>query len=280
MATFVLLHGSFHAAWNWHKVIPLLERAGHRAIAIDLPGHGHDSMPPCKITLECCVERVVRIVDECDDPVLVAHSRNGIVISQAAQHRPERIKGLIYLAAYLVPNGRSMMDYAVTDADSLVLQNSTAKVPSRWLPQLVRWLRFPALCWLAMKCLPRSWQVHRLNHEVFREALYHDCPSEITELANVLLEPEPHWPGFAPLHLTEARYGRVPRLYIECLSDCAVTPALQRRMLADSPGTPVVSFNSGHSPFFSQPERLTEVLCEGLNQFDEARDRKRNEACH
>jgi pimeloyl-ACP methyl ester carboxylesterase len=45
MATFILLHGSFHAAWNWLRVIPLLETAGHRGIALDLPGHGQQRMP-------------------------------------------------------------------------------------------------------------------------------------------------------------------------------------------------------------------------------------------
>src|SRR5256885_1932231 len=107
MATFIFLHGSFHAAWNWHKVIPLLERAGHRAIALDLPGHGRDRTPANKVSLARCVEAVLDCVDaQAEGVVLVAHSRNGIVISQAAERRPERIAGLVYLAAYLVPDGK------------------------------------------------------------------------------------------------------------------------------------------------------------------------------
>ena len=30
MSTFVLVHGAWHGAWCWDKVVPLLERAGHR----------------------------------------------------------------------------------------------------------------------------------------------------------------------------------------------------------------------------------------------------------
>src|SRR5690348_1734103 len=83
MATFILLHGSFHAAWNWHRLIPFLEDAGHRAIAVDLPGHGRDRTPAHQVTLASCVERVTRIIDALDEPpVLLAHSRNGIVLSQ------------------------------------------------------------------------------------------------------------------------------------------------------------------------------------------------------
>ncbi len=37
---FVLVHGGFHAAWCWSRTIPELERLGHRAVAVDLPGHG------------------------------------------------------------------------------------------------------------------------------------------------------------------------------------------------------------------------------------------------
>ena len=37
---FVLIHGGFHGAWCWTRVIPELEKLGHEAIAIDLPGHG------------------------------------------------------------------------------------------------------------------------------------------------------------------------------------------------------------------------------------------------
>src|SRR6201999_3476290 len=37
---FVLIHGGFHGAWCWARTIPELEKLGHEAIAIDLPGHG------------------------------------------------------------------------------------------------------------------------------------------------------------------------------------------------------------------------------------------------
>jgi pimeloyl-ACP methyl ester carboxylesterase len=263
--TFIFLHGSWHAAWNWHKVLPLLEQAGHRGVALDLPGHGHDRTPARAVTLSTCVDRVVEEIDRCDGPiVLVAHSRNGIVISQAAERRPEKVTGLTYLAAYLVPNGRSMMEYALLDPESLAVQNTTTAIPRRWLPTLVRWLRSGVVRWLSAWLLPRSLQVHRLAPASYREALYHDCPNEIVELANVLLEPEPNWAGFTPLELTRERYGRVPRIYIECAQDRAVTPTLQRRMIDDSPCVSVLRLDSGHSPFFSQPDKLVDALCDGL----------------
>src|SRR3989442_4804389 len=108
MTTFIFLHGSFHAAWNWHRVLPLLEARGHRGVALDLPGHGRDRTPPARATLDACVACVTDAIDALDprdEIVLVAHSRNGIVISQAAERRAERVRGLVYIAAYLVPDG-------------------------------------------------------------------------------------------------------------------------------------------------------------------------------
>ena len=46
MSTYVLIHGSWHGAWCWYKIIPLLEQVGHKAITLDLPGHGRDGMNP------------------------------------------------------------------------------------------------------------------------------------------------------------------------------------------------------------------------------------------
>jgi hypothetical protein len=36
MSMFVLIPGAGGVAWYWHLVVPLQERAGHDAIAVDL----------------------------------------------------------------------------------------------------------------------------------------------------------------------------------------------------------------------------------------------------
>jgi pimeloyl-ACP methyl ester carboxylesterase len=39
-ATFVFVHGAWHGGWCWSEVVRLLSERGHRAVALDLPGHG------------------------------------------------------------------------------------------------------------------------------------------------------------------------------------------------------------------------------------------------
>src|SRR6476620_11163165 len=100
MKTFVLIHGSWHSAWNWHRVVPLLEKAGHQAIAVDLPGMGRDKTPIAEVKMKNTVQALCAFLDDIPGKViLVGHSKNGIMISQVAEYRPGKIEKLVYLAA-------------------------------------------------------------------------------------------------------------------------------------------------------------------------------------
>ena len=52
---FVLIHGAWHGAWCWEKVVPLLKEAGHQVHTIDLPGLGEDQTPISEVTLDAYV---------------------------------------------------------------------------------------------------------------------------------------------------------------------------------------------------------------------------------
>ena len=235
MKTFILIHGSWHSAWNWFKVLPLLKAAGHRAIAIDLPGMGRDKTPIQDVKMESTVKRICNLIDSIEERViLVGHSKNGIMISQVAEYRPEKIEKLIYLAAYLIPNGKTQREYSMMDTGG-------------WLKPYV-------------EQHPESGS-HTLRPEIYKEGLYHDCEDSITELAKSILSNEPVESGIMPLQLTE-RYHSVPRYYIECLDDRAVTPYIQKLMYTETVCKKVYSLNTSHSPFFSKPRELTDLFCE------------------
>lgn len=234
MKTFILIHGSWHSAWNWHKVIPLLEAAGHRAIAIDLPGMGRDKTPIENVTMKMSVERICNLVDSIPGKViLVGHSKNGIMISQAAEYRPHKIEKLVYLAAYLIPDKKTQREYSVLDTEG-------------WLKPYVT--QHPET------------NSHSLQSVIYKQGLYHDCDDDITELAKVLLSNEPVESGIAPLELTEENYGSIPRVYIECTEDRAVTPFIQRKMYTEMPCEKIYSIAASHSPFFSKPKELVDIL--------------------
>jgi pimeloyl-ACP methyl ester carboxylesterase len=234
MKTFILIHGSWHSAWNWHKVIPLLEKAGHKAIAIDLPGMGRDKTPIESVKMKTTVEKICELIDSIPGKlILVGHSKNGIMISQAAEYRPHKIEKLVYLAAYLIPDGKTQREYSVLDTEG-------------WLKPYVT--QHPET------------NSHTLQPEIFKEGLYHDCEEDITELAKVLLSHEPVESGITPIELTEENFGSIPRVYIECTEDRAVTPFIQKLMYTETPCEKVYSLPTSHSPFFSKPKELVEIL--------------------
>lgn len=236
MKTFILIHGSWHSAWNWHKVIPLLEKQGHRAIAIDLPGMGRDKTPVQEVKMKTTVEKICKLIDSIESKViLVGHSKNGIMISQVAEYRPDKIEKLIYLAAYLVPNGKTQREYSLQDTHGVLKPYVT---------------------------MHEELNAHTLQPEIYKEGLYADCDDDITELAKILLSHEPVESGITPLQLTEKNYGSIPKFYIECTEDKAVTPFIQRKMYTETRCEKVYSMATSHSPFFSRPKELTAIFCE------------------
>ncbi len=236
MKTFILIHGSWHSAWNWHKVIPILERQGHRAIAIDLLGMGRDKTPINEVKMQSTVDKIGGLIDGIEGKViLVGHSKNGIMISQVAEQRPDKIEKLIYVAAYLIPNGKSQREYSVQDTGGV-------------LKPFVK--------------INETQTATTLGSEIYKEGLYHDCDEDIVEMAKLILSQEPIESGMKPLQLTDENFGRIPRFYIECTEDKAVTPFIQKKMYTETPCEKVYSMQTSHSPFFSKPQELSDIFCE------------------
>jgi pimeloyl-ACP methyl ester carboxylesterase len=234
--TFILIHGSWHSAWNWHRVVPILENQGHRIIAMDLPGMGRDKTPIREVTMQTSVARICQLIDSIEGKViLVGHSKNGIMISQAAEYRPDKIEKLVYLAAYLVPNGKTQREYSMQDTEGVLK------------PYVI---------------MHEEQKATTLQPEIYREGLYADCDDFIVELAKLLLSHEPFESAVTPLQLTEEKYGQVPRFYIECTQDKAVTPLIQQKMYTETPCKKVYRMETSHSPFFSRPQELSDILCE------------------
>ena len=103
--TFILIHGAWHGAWCWHKLIPLLEAGGARVIAPDLPSMGADNSSAESVTLDSWARFVAGLAEREQDCRLVGHSRAGVIISRAAELAPRHIGQLVYLSAYLLRAG-------------------------------------------------------------------------------------------------------------------------------------------------------------------------------
>jgi pimeloyl-ACP methyl ester carboxylesterase len=230
LSTFVLIHGGWHGAWCWDKVVPLLEQASHEVVRFDLPGHGEDRTPAAEVTLQSYTDRVVEALDAQPEPVvLVGHSLGGVAISQAAEQRPEKIEKLVYVCALLLPDGKSAGEASQGDGGSVVFNYVEMQ------PDQGRAL---------------------ISEEGLKEALYHDCPQEDFERALRLVTPQPIAPLGTPIEVTEGNFGSVRRTYVHTTRDRTASPAAQEQMYTEMPCEKVVSMATGHLPFFAAPKEL------------------------
>lgn len=102
MATFLICHGAWSAAWAWKKVRPHLCAAGHDVLTPTYTGLGeraHLTSP--MVDLQLHIQDMLGVIEyeDLNDFILVGHSYGGMVATGVADQVRERIRHLVYLDA-------------------------------------------------------------------------------------------------------------------------------------------------------------------------------------
>ncbi len=232
--TIVLVHGAFHGGWCWDRILPGLADAGLTAVAVDLPGHGvGDPGPVADLVTDA--DHVRSVLDGIDGPVvLVGHSYGGAVITEAAHGRGD-VAHLVYLAAVVPDVGEGIGGAsAEIDPGAASMTITEAFVPSA-----------------------DGLTVRVADHAV-REIFYHDCSDADVAFAAERLS-EQSTASFAQT-LSGAAWRGIPSTYVLCTDDRTVPVPVQMANAARTGAT--VELPTSHSPFFSAPDRLVEVLAD------------------
>jgi len=234
MATFILIHGAWHGGWCWERLVPLLTAEGHQVLAPDLPGMEQEPSALGDNPLGEWADFVADLASTAEGLViLVGHSRAGLVISEAAERVPDNIDRLVYLTAFLLRPGESLADIANRHPEvgpGPVIRPTDD--PSRVTVE-----REPAI------------------------PIFYNLTSEAdARAASDRLMPEPLAALITPVNVTSERFGRVPRAYIECTQDRAISLEMQREMQTTLPCDPVIMLECDHSPFYSAVPQLAEAL--------------------
>jgi pimeloyl-ACP methyl ester carboxylesterase len=233
VSTYLLVHGGWHGAWCWQRVAPLLREAGHVVAAPDLPGHGDDPTP-LRIQPGMDVARLREVLDALvETAILVGHSSGGMLISAVAAQRPERVRALAYLAAFLLPAGVSPPAMMRSDTESKL---RAALVVDEFRGTV------------------------RLRHDALRDVFYNDCSDQDFTWARAQVQPEPLRPPMPDAEAAVDDTELPPRFYIETLRDHALGPKAQRSMYTALPCRKVYSLDTSHSPFISAPRELADCL--------------------
>lgn len=228
MTTFALVHGGYHGAWCWEQLTPLLEQAGNDVVAMDLP------LEDSSATFDTYADVVCAALDDCgDDVVLVGHSYAGNTIPLVAARRP--VRHLVYLCAMIPDIGRSLAEQ-LTDRPEML--NPIFK---RGLSELDEQLR-------------QGWT----DLDIAREVFYGDCDPRSAQAAVKRLRPQSVYPAIQPCSLAE--HPRVSTTYIVCSDDQMLLPEWSRQAARERLTAELVELPGHHSPFYSRPSVLADVL--------------------
>lgn len=238
----VLIHGAWQGAWSFDAWAPLLRQRGWQVHAVDLPGNGWGPGAHAPASLDAYVDHVAGVLHGLDGPaVLVGHSGGGLTASQVAEALPQRVAGLVYLAGMMLPSGLRFAE---------LLRRCQAERPEVPLAGIG-----PHLQWDAAR------RFSQVPEAAALDVFLHDCDPADARRAAALLRPQPEGGRDLANTLSAARFGRVPRIYVECTQDRSIALTLQRAMQAASPGALRLSLDCGHVPQLAQPLLLTERLC-------------------
>lgn len=113
MASIVLAHGAWSAAWAWKKMRPLFRAAGHDFFSPTYTGLGeraHLARP--EVDLSTHIQDVLAVLEfeDLSDVTLLGHSYGGMVATGVADKARERIARIVYIDAFAPNNGQSLFD--------------------------------------------------------------------------------------------------------------------------------------------------------------------------
>lgn len=230
---FVLVHGSWQDERCWSRTGAELERLGHEAHTLTLPGNGHRADPA--VTMAATAAAVSDLVEGRDlsEVVLVGHSFGGAVVQLAAPRIADRLARLVFYNAYVVADGTSVFSHVPASAaaafGSLAAPDGTLTLP--W--------------------------------EYFREHLMNDADAETAKRAYALTSPEPLARSAETLDLSGFAALTVPRSYLYAYGD-NVFPAAEFSwhpgMSARLGDFRLVVVPGGHELMFSDPVALARAL--------------------
>jgi len=230
---YILIHGAWQGGWCFEPLATILRELGATVSCPDLPGHGSNPVPVSTITYQMYYDSLVKELHTYTEPViLVAHSMSGILAAPLLDHYSDRISHLFLISAFVAQNGKSLLDIAMAGGPS--------EIPRILLTD-------------------EKNQTQSLDLSKVKNALYHDCPSELADWAICKLQPQPIAPFTTPINWVDSGKTRNKRTYILCENDRDVHQTTQHKIIEDYPCR-VVTLQSGHFPFLSQPRQLAAIL--------------------
>ncbi|WP_445159511.1 alpha/beta fold hydrolase [Mycobacterium sp. Dal123C01] len=233
----VLVHGGGLAADSWGLTVDEIHRLAPEltVLALDMPGRRNKPGDLREMTIADFVDSLVGDI-ECaglEDVVLVGHSIGGMTLpGMATKLGAARVREMIFAAAFLPPEGASLVDSL-----PWVLARIARRVATRGMPsETPRWLaRFAYLNAIPLR-----------RRRFMTGKLYAESLRILTENVS-----------------RRGMLDDIPRTWILTLRDRAIAPKLQRRSIEALGGVQtLIAVDTCHCLMVGEPERLAEILVE------------------
>jgi pimeloyl-ACP methyl ester carboxylesterase len=222
---FVLIHGAMHGGWCWKYVLDELAALGVAAIAPDLPGHG--ARADERATLDGYRDALLEVLEP--DDVLVGHSLGGSFICLAADAAPDKVRRLIYIAALVPEEDRSLAEVLPFVGDVKEFELT-----------------------------PDSYRL--TDADAARAVFYNDCTAEQVNWAYSQVRPQSLQPLLTPIRLARFWDLDIPRDYILCLNDRTGLLTVAEDQLSRLRPTTIHPVWASHFPLLSRPKELARQL--------------------
>jgi pimeloyl-ACP methyl ester carboxylesterase len=223
----VFIHGLFHGAWCWERVTNELAARGVAAAAVELPYTSYDDdLAAVHAAIQAAAGPVV----------LVGHSLGGGLVC-AAGHAAN-VERLGFLSAMVVDAGQPV-------AERLAKHGVRPEYQGGSTPELAA----------GMGLTPDG--LVTIDPAVAAAVFFSDCTAADVELATSKLRPA------SPSSVTglpgDEPWRTKPSHYVFCTADRALPLEAQQAFAAGLSGA-ASSLDSSHSPFWSRPAEVAEII--------------------
>ena len=233
---FILIHGAWHGGWCWDGVIKELEKAGHTAEAPTLPGHNPND-DRSGITFDNYVAAIVDTLNKQASPaVLVGHSSAGFLMQSAAPKAADNIEQLIFLNAFILPNGQCQFDLVPPEASEGMTAAAHASPDN---------------------CVP-------IIEDFVRNQLMGGETVELQDALISRLVPQPLAIFTTPVDTAAFEKLTIPRTVIFCKDDASLPPGAYLGMAQGLGDYNLIEVAGSHEALFTDPKIVARGLIQAI----------------
>jgi len=224
-------------------VVKGLERAGDTAEAPTLPGHRKEDDRSI-IRFDDYVERITQVLQRQPSPVVVVgHSSAGFLMQAAVPLAPERVSHLVFVNAFILPDGKSQFDLVPPEASEAMV--AAAKASSD-------------------NSVP-------VMEDFVRNMLMAGEPSDLQDALISKLVPQPLALFTTPVHTGKFDALQITKSVVFCKDDVSLPPGAYLGMASGLGKYHLIEVEGSHEALFTKPQVVVAGIKRALKGLTSAR---------